>query len=99
VAFATRADPCAADAAARRASLYVVEAATGRLRVVAQGECGLAAVWLDDDRLAYEDGEDGVRIVDVPSGAGMKETSSQLIPQVSRIWRVSAISEVEFWGE
>jgi hypothetical protein len=69
VAFATRADPCAAEAAARRASLYVVEAATGRLRVVAQGERGLAAAWLDDDRLAYEDGEGGVRIVDVPSGA------------------------------
>lgn len=69
VAFATRADACAADAAARRASLYVVDAATGRLRVVASGERGLAAAWLDDDRLAFEDGEGGVRVLDVQSGA------------------------------
>ncbi len=69
VAFATRADPCATDEAERRAELYVVDAATGRLRVVASGESSLAAAWLDDDRLAHEDGAGAVRIVDVTSGA------------------------------
>jgi hypothetical protein len=65
LAFATRADACAADPAAREVVVYVVEAATGRQRPVARGEGLGVARWLDDDRLAMEDGAGGVRVLDV----------------------------------
>lgn len=68
LAFATAAaDPCAADAAARRVRLYVVEAATGKLHQVAESEGDFAPVWLDDARLAYADAS-AVVLVDAVAG-------------------------------
>ncbi len=65
LAFATAAeDPCAADAAARAVAIHVVDAASGRARVVGQGVGVPSPVWLDAARLAFVDG-DGVRVVDV----------------------------------
>jgi hypothetical protein len=54
LAFATAAlDRCAADPAARRVTLYAVDATTGALHAVATGEGDFAPLWLDDTRLAY----------------------------------------------
>jgi hypothetical protein len=69
LAFATRAEPCGDDAEARKVELYVVDAASGRLRLIARGEGLGAMAWIDDDRVAYEDGAGGVRVVGL-GGAG-----------------------------
>jgi hypothetical protein len=54
LAFATAAiDRCAAEAEARRVTLYAVDATTGALHPVATGQGDFAPVWLDDTRLAY----------------------------------------------
>ena len=67
LAFATAAeDPCG-DGAARDVSVYVVDAASGRARVVNKGTGVPSPSWLDANRLAFVDG-DGVRVVDAGSG-------------------------------
>ncbi len=67
LAFATAAeDPCGA-VAARQVSVYVVDAASGRARVVGKGVGVPSPAWLDAARLAFVDG-DGVRVIDAGSG-------------------------------
>lgn len=67
LAFATAAeDPCG-EGAAKQVTVHVVDAASGRSRVVGKGAGVPAPVWLDAARLAYVDG-DGVRVVDAGSG-------------------------------
>ncbi len=62
LAFATAAeDPCGEDAA-RDVSVQVVDAASGRARVVSRGTGVPSPVWLDGNRLAVVDG-DSVRVV------------------------------------
>ncbi|WP_428263701.1 hypothetical protein [Haliangium sp.] len=72
LAIATAAlDPCAAEPAQRRVTLYVVEAATGVLEPVATGEGDFAPIWMDDSRLAYMQGhgdDSAVTVVDVTTG-------------------------------
>jgi len=80
IAFATAAvNPCSDEAKEREVALYVVEAATGKLRKIAQGEGAFAPVWLDDTRLAYVDksaAEPGVRLVEVTSGEKLANLQS-----------------------
>jgi hypothetical protein len=67
LAFATAAeDPCG-EGAARQVAVHVVDAASGRSRVVGKGEGVPSPVWIDAARLAFVDG-DGVRVVDAGSG-------------------------------
>ena len=67
LAFATAAeDPCG-EGAARDVAVHVVDAASGRARVVHKGTGVPSPVWLDATRLAFVDG-DGVRVVDAGSG-------------------------------
>lgn len=72
LAFSTKAaDPCSDAAKERAIVLYVVEAATGKLRAIATGEGAFAPVWLDDTRLAYVDkstGAPSVRLIDITTG-------------------------------
>jgi hypothetical protein len=68
LAFATAAeDPCGHDTA-RAVAVHVVEAATGRARVVARGTGVPSPVWIDAARLAFGDG-DGVRVLDVAASS------------------------------
>jgi hypothetical protein len=68
LAFATLADPCADKEADRLSSLYVVEAATGRLKHVDTGTSAWNPRWLDDDQLLYEDDKGGLRVYSAPDG-------------------------------
>jgi hypothetical protein len=57
LAFATAAeDPCG-DAAAKQVAVHVVDAASGRARVVGKSAGVPSPVWLDAARLAYVDGD------------------------------------------
>lgn len=67
LAFATAADDPCGEGAARQVAVYVVDAASGRSRVVGKGEGVPSPRWLDAARLAFVDG-DGVRVVDAGSG-------------------------------
>jgi hypothetical protein len=69
--FATFADPCAEAEGERLASLYLVEAATGKLKHLGDGKGAFRARWLTEDWLAYEDDAGGLRLVDAAQG---KET-------------------------
>lgn len=67
LAFATAAeDPCG-DAPARQVAVHVVDAASGRSRVVGRGTGVPSPMWLDAARLAFVDG-DAVRVVDAGGG-------------------------------
>ena len=67
LAFATAAeDPCG-EGAARQVAVHVVDAASGRSRVVGRGAGVPSPVWIDASRLAFVDG-DGVRVVDAGAG-------------------------------
>jgi len=65
---ASVADPCATNPARASSSLYAIDAATGELTHLATGAGALAAVWLDDERVVYEDTSGGLRVVDVERG-------------------------------
>lgn len=65
VAFTTWADPCAADADRRVVLVYVVDAASGRLRLVHRGESLGVLAWIDEERLAIEDGAQAVQVLDI----------------------------------
>jgi hypothetical protein len=72
LAFATAAaDRCAADPAARRVTLYAVDATTGALRPVAQGEGDFAPMWLDDTRLAYMQEPGPEPLASAPAGTAL----------------------------
>ncbi len=62
LAFATVADPCAEKREQRQSSLYVVDATTGQLKHLARGEYQPEALWLDDERLVYEDAQGALRV-------------------------------------
>jgi hypothetical protein len=61
VAFATAVDPCAKDAAP---SLYVADGKTGAFRHVLTARSRFGTRWLDDNVLAYEDGDGAIRLWD-----------------------------------
>ena len=65
LAFATIADPCAADTAP---SLYVANAKTGVLKHLLTAKSRFTTRWLDDNTLAYEDGDSAIRLWDVTTG-------------------------------
>ena len=64
VAFATLADPCAPQDVDRHASLYVVEAESGRLKHVYKGATRLQPRFVDAATLAFEDDGGAVRLYD-----------------------------------
>jgi hypothetical protein len=72
VAFATFANRCEKDATKRQAALYVVDAATGKLKFLFKGEGVGRALWAGDDLLVYEDDKNGLRVYDAAQG---KETA------------------------
>jgi hypothetical protein len=61
VAFATAVDPCAKDALP---SLYVADAKSGALKHVLTARSRFATRWLDDNVVAYEDGDGAIRLWD-----------------------------------
>ena len=61
VAFATAVDPCAKDVAP---SLYVADAKTGALKHLLTSKSRFSTRWLDATTLAYEDGDDAIRLWD-----------------------------------
>jgi hypothetical protein len=65
VAFATAVDPCAKDAAP---SLYVADARTATLKHLLSAKSRFPTRWLDDNVLAYEDGDGGIRLWDAATG-------------------------------
>lgn len=65
VAFATAVDPCAKDSAP---SLYVAHTKTGALKHLLTAKSRFATRWVDASTLAYEDGDNGIRLWDVTTG-------------------------------
>jgi hypothetical protein len=65
LAFATAADPCAKDAAP---SLYVADTKTGTVKHLLSARSRFATRWLDANILAYEDGDNAIRLWDAMSG-------------------------------
>lgn len=61
LAFATAVDPCAQDTAP---SLYVANAKTGALKHLLTAKSRFTTRWLDDNTLAYEDGDNAIRVWD-----------------------------------
>ena len=61
VAFATVVDPCAKDTAP---SLYIADGKSGALRHVLSAKSRFATRWIDATTLAYEDGDDAIRLWD-----------------------------------
>ena len=72
LAFATAADPCAADAITRQAALYVVDAESGKLKHVASGERAFMPRFVDAALLAYQDDEGAIHLYDA---AAARETA------------------------
>ncbi len=72
VAFATYANRCEKDATKRQSALYVVDAATGKLKFLFKGDGVGRALWASDDLLVYEDDKNGLRVYDAAQG---KETA------------------------
>lgn len=65
LAFATAVDPCAKDAAP---SLYVANAKSGALKHILTARSRFATRWIDASTLAYEDGDNGIRLWDATTG-------------------------------
>lgn len=65
LAFATAVDPCAQDTAP---SLYVANAKTGALKHLLTAKSRFTTRWLDDNTLAYEDGDNAIRLWDATTG-------------------------------
>jgi hypothetical protein len=68
LAFATRADPCAGDAADRMSALYLVDVESGKLRHVTKARSAFLPRFVDALLLAYEDDEGAVRLYDPAAG-------------------------------
>ena len=64
LAFATAADPCAAQEIDRQSALYLVEAESGKLKHVFKGVTRFRARFLDGAILAFEDDAGGIRLFD-----------------------------------
>ena len=65
LAFATAVDPCAKDAAP---SLYVANAKSGALKHILTAKSRFATRWIDASTLAYEDGDNAIRLWDATTG-------------------------------
>lgn len=65
LAFATAVDPCAKDAAP---SLYVANAKSGALKHILTAKSRFATRWIDASTLAYEDGDNAIRVWDATTG-------------------------------
>lgn len=65
LAFATAVDPCAPDTAP---SLYIANAKTGALKHLLTAKSRFTTRWLDDNTLAYEDGDNAIRLWDATTG-------------------------------
>jgi hypothetical protein len=64
-------DPCGSKPGDRTVKLYIVDAASGALEAIAEGEGDLAATWFDDTHLGYVDSSTAVpavRVVDLSTG-------------------------------
>jgi hypothetical protein len=72
LAFATQANRCEKDATKRQAAIYVVDAATGKMKFLFKGEGVGLAQWAGEDLLVYEDDKNGLRVYDAAQG---KETA------------------------
>ena len=68
LAFATVADPCAPQVVDRQASLYVVEAESGRLKHVYRGATRFVPRFVNAGTLAFEDENGAVRLYDAAIG-------------------------------
>lgn len=77
VAWSTAGAPCAPDAALRAATLWIAALPSGPPRAVARGEGLGRARFLDDERLIYEDGAGGLRVV---GAAGAVEVANLASP-------------------
>jgi hypothetical protein len=77
LAFATAGDPCAAKPADQQSSLYVVEAATGKLKHVDSGISSYGVKWLGEDSLIYEDDKGGLRVYDATAGRAVAKKESR----------------------
>jgi hypothetical protein len=64
LAFATAADPCAAQQLDRQSALYLVEAESGKLKHVFKGVTRFRPRFLDPAILAFEDDAGGIRLHD-----------------------------------
>ncbi|HET9621529.1 MAG TPA: hypothetical protein VFP84_09195 [Kofleriaceae bacterium] len=65
LAFATAADPCAKDAAP---SLYVADTKTATVKHLLSARSRFATRWLDATTLAYDDGDNAIRLWDAQTG-------------------------------
>lgn len=65
IAFATAVDPCAKDAAP---SLYVANGKTGALKHLLTARSRFVTRWIDANTLAYEDGDNAIRLWDATTG-------------------------------
>jgi hypothetical protein len=65
LAFATAVDPCAKDTAP---SLYVANAKSGALKHILTEKSRFATRWIDASTLAYEDGDNAIRLWDATTG-------------------------------
>jgi hypothetical protein len=77
LAFATAGDPCATKAADQQSSLYVVEAATGKLKHVDSGISSYGTRWLGEDSLVYEDDKGGLRVYDATAGKAVAKKEAR----------------------
>lgn len=68
LAFTTAADPCATDPAGRAATLYAVDAESGRMQRVFTSAAVLAPAFASPTVLAYQDGAGRVGLYDVAAG-------------------------------
>jgi hypothetical protein len=80
LAFATAADPCAAQPVDRQAALYLVEAESGKLKHVFKGASRLQPRFLGPATLAFEDDQGSIRLYDaaVAREVGRLENKSGL---------------------
>jgi len=65
LAFATAADPCAKDAAP---SLYVADTRTATFKHLLSAKSRFATRWIGPSLLAYEDGDNAIRLWDATTG-------------------------------
>lgn len=74
LAFATAVDPCAKDALP---SLYVADARSGALHHVLTAKSRFATRWLDPTTLAYDDGDNAIRLWDTTTGRELERIENK----------------------
>lgn len=73
IAFATAVDPCAKDAAP---SLYVADVKSAVLKHLLTSRSRFVTRWIDPTTLAYEDGDDAIRLWDTTTGREAQKLAS-----------------------